>query len=510
MSNIKNIIIVGGGSAGWMAATYLNKKLMPEISGIDIKLIESPDIETIGVGEATVPTIRDFFAAIEVPEKELLVRTNGTIKSAIRFVDWYEKGDGGYYHPFEAPLFGDGIDIASHWVSEKLKGRPVDKFAHAVGLLPTLSEAQRVSKTPDTKDYEAPLLYAYHLDAVLMAGYLREVALKRGVTRVEDTVTDIRLNDKGEIAALKCEKTGEHQADFFIDCTGFAAILIEKTLNEKFVSFADELLCNRAVAMQTEYTKQDGFPPPYTTATAKTSGWIWEIGLAGRKGNGYVYSDRFISPDEAEQEFRSHLGKQAEGKTARHLRMRVGRRENFWAKNCLAIGLSGGFVEPLESTGLQFIEVGLRLFVEYFPSKENYEPLRRRYNQSMVGKFADVKDFIVMHYCLTQREDTEFWRHAKHDLKISDSLKEQLEIWRQKIPTHDDLKEVGLFGAPNYTYILAGMHYLAHDSINLLANIPSERSQKILGQMKTFQQRAVKLYPPHQVLIDTLHRMVKK
>ncbi len=501
MKKIKSIIIVGGGSSGWMAASYLNKVLMAE-SGISITVIESPDIETIGVGEATVPTIRNFFQKIGLPEKELIRETNATIKSAIKFVDWFDRGEGdSYYHPFEAPLYSDGIEVSAHWAAEKIKGNTVEKFANATGVIPDLCDAQKVTNASQAKDYSANTLYAYHLDAVLMASYLRKKSIERGVVRVEDTVTAVNQNDRGEITSVNTANAGEHTADFFIDCTGFSSLLIEKTLKEKFISYEDELPCNSAVAIQTPYTDESSFPPPFTTATAKSAGWIWEIGLSSRKGNGYVFSDKFQSFDQAESELRQHLGESANGLTAKKLKMRVGRRENSWSKNCLAVGLSSGFLEPLESTGLQFIQVALELFVDYFPSVNNYAALQKQFNQVLAAKYEDSKDFIVAHYCLTAREDTDFWRHMKHESKISDSLQHQLALWKHKLPSHSDLKEIGLFSAPNYMYILAGLNSLAHETLSKESDIPSQRSKQVLQQMQKIRQGAVKVSGSHQSYI---------
>ena len=504
MKKINSIIIVGGGSAGWMAASYLNKMLLKE-SGISIKVIESPDIETIGVGEATVPTIRDFFQKVGIAEKELIKKTNATIKSAIKFVDWFKSGEGeSYYHPFEAPLYSDGIDISAHWAAEKQRGNNVESFAKATGVIPDLCEAQKITNAGQNKEYMANTLYAYHLDAILMASFLRDKSLERGVIRIEDEVTEVKQNSNGEITSLVTANSGEHEADFFIDCTGFSSLLIEKTLKEKFISLDDELPCNSAVAIQTPYTEESDFPLPYTTATAKSSGWIWEIGLSSRKGSGYVFSDKFQSFEEAEAELREHIGGSAEGLKAKKLKMRIGRRENSWSKNCLAVGLSSGFLEPLESTGLQFIQVALELFVDYFPSAENYEVVQQNYNRVLKAKFEDAKDFIVLHYCLSQREDTAFWRFIKNDIKISDSLKQQIELWKHKLPSHSDLKEIGLFGAPNYMYILAGMNNLVHDTTAKVGDIPSSRSKTVLKKMEQIRQGAVRVSGSHKTYINSL------
>lgn len=504
MSKIKSIIIVGGGSAGWMSAIYLNKVLLQKHSGIKITLVESPDIKTIGVGEATVPTICNFFSNLDIPEKELMKATDATFKSAIKFVNWKDINDSGYFHPFEAPLFSDGIQASTHWASQKLRGNPVDDFAKDTGIIQTLCESDKILKRPNDANYQASNLYAYHMDAVKMARFLRDKAIERGVTRIEDTVQGVNVKTNGEIASLNTKNNGRLEADFFIDCSGFKGILINETLGEEFVSFEQQLLCNSAITIQTPYTDAEKFPHPYTTSTAKSNGWIWEIGLTSRKGNGYVFSDKFCSFEEAESEIRDHLAIGSRDIEVGKIAMRAGHRRSSWSKNCLAVGLAAGFVEPLESTGLQFIQVGLELFFENFPNRDNYQPLQNRYNKVITAKYEDARDFIVAHYCLTNREDTEFWRYIKNELVISDSLAEQLELWKYKLPTHSDLKEIGLFGAPNYMYILAGMEQLVHPTQSGTENIPNQRSELLLGQLKRFQQSALKNSLTHQQLINAL------
>jgi tryptophan halogenase len=501
MSKINSIIILGGGSAGWMTASYLNA-VLPQVPTVEIKVIESPDIDTIGVGEATVPTICEFFAKIGVPEKELFLQADATIKNAIKFVNWHSNTNESYYHPFEAPLFSDGVEAYAHWAAEKLKGHSVSSFAEATGILARLSDNGKTSKRVEDQDYKAPTLYAYHIDAVKMAVMLRNLSITRGVSRIEDTIERVVLSDSGEIDAVIGAKTGKHSADFFIDCTGFKALLIGETLKQEYISYQDELLCDSAIAIQTP-RKRDLPINPFTTATAKSSGWIWEIGLSTRKGNGYVFSSAFQSYTDAEQELRKHLSIGSTELPAKHLQMKVGRRASFWHKNCLSVGLSSGFVEPLESTGLQFIQVGLELFVDNFPNKENYTALQNRYNSVMTAKYEDVKDFIVAHYCLSEREDTEFWKHIKYDLKISSSLEQQLELWKYKMPSHSDLKEIGMFGAPNYMYILAGMNNLAHPTLSKVQGIPTHRSTALLSQLKKYQSGALQSCPLHQTLIDS-------
>ncbi len=491
---IQNIVIVGGGSAGWMTAAYLNKVLARETAPVSIQVVESEDIGIIGVGEATVPTIREFFALIDLPEIELLVKTNATLKAAIRFENWSEKGRG-YYHPFEAPGFSDGIDAAGHWVAEALKGNVHGDFAAGTGILPALCDTKKVPKLFDSPEYDAPTAYAYHLDAVQLGQHLRTLSVQRGVEHLVDTITDVTLDMDGAIESLSTASGQTLTADFYIDCTGFASVLIEKNLGQGFRSYADELFCDRAIAMPTQHANDNPVLESCTIATAQSAGWTWAIDLATRRGNGYVYSSRHQSEDAAEVEFRNHLGAAAQDVEARHLRMRVGRRDNFWHKNCLAIGLAGGFIEPLESTGLQLIEVGLRMFFDHFPNGSGDQHLAKRYNRVMGQIYDDVKDFIVLHYHLTKREDTQFWQDCQNELKPSAALAERLELWRHKLPSTSDLGLDALFGSINYQYVLAGMDRLLPDQLPIMSSIPSQRSAALLHELGKIRQQALSLSP---------------
>ncbi len=507
MSIIKKIIIVGGGSAGWMSAAYLNKELTARHGDIEIILVESADIESVGVGEATVPTIRDFFSNIGVDENELIRKTDATIKLAIKFENWLTIKDDGYFHPFEAPLYSDGVEVASHWASLKKKNKhPLESFAHSTGVIPSLCDVNKIPLKNDKNSYQANTLYAYHLDAVLMAKYLRELSISRGVKRIEDNIKDVLYDSEGNITSVVAEQSGDLEADFYIDCTGFRSVLSEKALGDKFVSFEDELLCNSALAAPTKYKHEDMEVKPYTTAKALSSGWMWNIGLQSRIGNGYVFSDRFQSFDEAEVEFRKELNDYSGDLDIKKIKMKIGRRSKFWNKNCLAVGLSAGFVEPIESTGLQLIQIALEMFVDYFPISTNHEPLREKYNEVTIAKYEDLKDFIVTHYCLTERDDTPFWRHVKKDLVLSDSLKKQLEVWKYKLPGHSDLKEIGLFGAPNYMYILAGMNSLVYKTTNGLDNIMTSRSESILKRMKNFRSGAKQVSDSHRKYLRSIYK----
>lgn len=473
MSNVKvatELLIVGGGSSGWMTALYLSKWYKDNQRAVNITVVESEDIGTIGVGEATVHTLRHFFSVMGIDEKDLLKKTNGTLKSGIMFRNWMKPVDGKmheYFHPFESqPQLGK-MDISLSWLlSERSKQ---ENFADNICLSSRLISQNKCPKLATSKAYEGCVPYGYHLDATLMSRYLRDMAIANGVKHIVATVTDVVV-DNGNISEIHTEK-GNFSADVFIDCTGFRSLLIEKLKEDNWQSFEDALPCNKAVAIQTAYPEKTA-PKPYTAATALTNGWAWEIDLVGRRGNGYVYDGDRLTREQAEQELLIHIGEGVEAIKTTHLEMKIGCRKEFWVGNCIALGLSGGFIEPLESTGLHLIDLSVRLLTTHIPSKSTHQSVKNSYNKLMNNFYASLKDFIVLHYCITDRDDTEFWRNAAKTAKHSGNLAEKLILWQHKYCEKMDMVggEAVLFSENNYRYILYGMNYFPKldDNVDLV------------------------------------------
>lgn len=459
-SRIEVINIVGGGSAGWMTALYLNKLFNEKESLIKIRVVESKDIGVIGVGEATVTSIRQFFAQMDIDEHDLIKSCNASFKQGIMFRNWMKPVNGNtheYFHPFEANLPGSRLDISSNWILSNQRQR--ERYDEGVCLSPHLIKNDLGPKTKNCQQYMGVVPYGYHIDAVLMGRYLRGVAIERGVEHIEATVSDVNI-EAGDIRSIDTDK-GVFDGDFFIDCTGFKGLLINKLKSDNWTSFEEELPCNRAVAIQKPY-EGDAAPKPYTVATAIDNGWVWQIGLFNREGTGYVYDGNRLSEDEAENELRVFLGDSAEGCSARHLKMRVGCLKEHWVGNCAAIGLSSGFIEPLESTGLHLINLAARQLATHLSSSQRGKEIRGSFNRSMNGIYDDLKQFIVLHYCLTDRDDTEFWRYAKKTVDYCPGLQEKLDLWKYKICEYLDLAGgfTTSFTDENYRYVLYGMgHY---------------------------------------------------
>jgi tryptophan 5-halogenase len=432
---IRSVVIVGGGTAGWMSASYLKAAFGDRI---DVTLIESQQVSRIGVGEATFSTVRHFFDYLGLDEREWLPKCAGSYKLGIRFENWRKPGDY-FYHPFERLRSADGFSLAEWWLELGDRGQPFDQSCF---ITPMLCDAKRSPRMLDGSlfvssldgslgrstldDQRAQFPYAYHFDADSVARFLAEYAVARGVRHVVDNVREVDQDSRGWISGVRTDEHGTVTGDLYVDCTGFRALLINKALGEKFQSFEDVLPNNRAVALRVpreDATDMD----PYTTATAMSAGWAWTIPLFRRNGNGYVYSDQFITPEEAERELRDKVAPGRDDLVANHIRMRIGRNEHSWKHNCVAIGLSSAFVEPLESTGIFFIQHAIEQLVKHFPDGGFDERTIAAYNRRINRAVDGVKEFLVLHYRAADREDTPYWKETKTRV-LPENVRETLDL----------------------------------------------------------------------------------
>jgi tryptophan halogenase len=421
---IQKIVIVGGGTAGWMTAAPLSQRLGKSCV---MDLVESPEIGTIGVGEATLPTIRYYNRSLGIDGADFVRKTQASFKLGIEFKDWGHIGNR-FFHGFGD--FGPSIENRSphmHWL--RLKQAEPDFPSYEDWSVSTvLARGNRF--TPPSGDRPSAsnaYSFGYHFDAGLYAAYLRDYAMARGVNRIEAKIVDVELRpEDGFIAAVRLEDGRRIEGDLFVDCSGFRGLLIEGAMKAGFVDWSDQLLCDSALAVPCARVEP---LTPYTTSTAKSAGWMWRIPLQHRTGNGHVYSSHHMSDAEAERILMEGLDGKALD-TPRQLRFTTGRRKRAWIKNCVAIGLSGGFIEPLESTAIRLIESGVGGLVQYFPDMDFRPSLADEYNRHTAGQYEYIRDFIVMHYKLTQRDDSDFWRHCAQQ-KVSDALQHQIEIFRE-------------------------------------------------------------------------------
>lgn len=503
----KQILIVGGGTAGWITAAYLGKHLScKEPGSVQVTLIESEDIGTIGVGEGTFPTMRVTLETLGISETEFVRETNATFKQAAKFANWlYNPSDNHprnyYYHPFDVPLGGPHMDIAKYWLNEQEKYGPY--FDEAVCIQGTTCETNLAPKKITNREYEG-LNYAYHLDAAAFARLLRKKATTEfGVKHLVGTVSKVKQAEDGSIAAVYSEEHGELTADLFVDCTGFKAMLIGELYDTPFKSIDDVLLVNHALTVQVPYASEDTPIPTHTISTAQEAGWTWDIGLQHRRGIGYVYSSNHTTHERAEDVLAQYLGKGVDLSAVRRIPMKTGYRTKQWYKNCVSIGLSAGFCEPLEATAIAMIELAARFLVSEFPYSKAYYPIAaKEFNESFVYRWDAIVDFVKMHYYLSKRDDHQFWLDNTHSSTATESLLNKLEKWRYSTPNRNDFPNVNeMFGVESNQFVLYGMGFKSHIPKSALIT-EQKRADKLHKQLAMQRSKIHQMLPTQRQLIE--------
>jgi tryptophan halogenase len=511
-----DIVIAGGGAAGWLTACYLQRALGTrggdEAGGgaPTITVVESPDIGIIGVGEGTFPTIRATLATLGIDEARFLRESSATFKQGIRFDDWTQTPAGiahsHYFHPFEFPHRVEGMELLPFWLLGDA-GRGA-AFADAVTIQKRVADASLAPKRAHEGEYRGPLNYAYHFDAFRFANLLATVAKERGVRHLSDTIESVQLDETGAIAGLVTRGHGVVKGTLYIDCTGFRARLIGEALGQSFRSCRDSLLTDRAVTCQVPYADPASPIASYTIATGHEAGWTWDIGLNNRRGVGYVYSSAHSDDERAERVLRSYIGAAAADKPVRLLKFEAGYRETQWLHNCVAVGLSAGFFEPLESTGLMLIEVAAAMIAEFFPWGADFAAPARLYNELMRRRFGKIVNFLKMHYCLSERTEP-FWRDNRLSAGIPDELQCLLSAWRHRPPSHFDfVSDHETFPYFSYQYVLYGMGFRTNleAARSRYTASASASAQQAFKQLRHIGQQAVADLPTHRALIERVYR----
>ena len=492
-NNIKNIVIIGGGTAGWMAAAALTR-LLPH-PDINIHLIESEQIGTVGVGEATIPHIRYFNTLLGLHEDDFVKRTNATFKLGIEFVDWDNIGKS-YIHPFGAyGLDMEGIGFHHFWMRHQALGHTesIDDYNLQI-MAARAGKFQRpvnVQNSPLSK-----IEYAFHFDATLYAKFMREFAQGSGCQRTEGKVVQVNQNaETGFVESLDLEDGQNITGEFFIDCTGFRGLLIEKAMKSPFEDWSEYLPCNRAVTVASERTAD---PIPYTRSTAKAAGWQWRIPLQSRTGNGYVYCGDYISDDEAAQTLLDGFDSKPLG-DPRLIKFKTGIRKQVWKKNVLSLGLSGGFMEPLESTSIHLIQTTIARLMTHFPDKTFSQNSIDYYNARTRLECEQIRDFLILHYCATELDDTAFWKYCKN-MTIPEALKQRINIYRDAAHLYREDNE--LFGETSWFAVMHGQglqpqHY--HPVANIM---PKDEVEKRMSDIRKVWANCLDKMPSHQQFID--------
>lgn len=480
LTKVKKVVIVGGGTAGWMAAASFSKLLG---KSIDVTLVESDEIATVGVGEATVPPLILLNRYLDISEQEFLTFVKGTIKLGISFENWKDVNEN-YIHSFGHPgkdtwaasfqhFWRRGMDVGVNYplsdYSVEYEAALHNKFAH----MPN-----------------STLSYAYHIDAGLYARFLRGIAEKAGATRFEGKIEEVILDDAQYIKSVRLASGAIIEGDLFIDCSGFRALLIEQALHTGFEDWSHWLPCDSAVAVQSESVRE---PVPYTRAIAHRAGWRWEIPLQHRVGNGLVYCSRYMSDDEA----RKTLLEQVEGRLIaepRIIRFKAGQRLKYWNKNCVALGLASGFIEPLESTSIHMIQRGITRLIQMFP----HDGIRAcdidEYNEQMKTEILNVRDFVVLHYHLTEREDSPFWRYCKN-MPIPASLEHRMRLFKETGKFF--IKSYELFAEPSWLQVMVGQGVIPERHHVVANEMTEDELKKFLNGIRTSVKQTVQKMPSH-------------
>jgi tryptophan halogenase len=486
--SIREVVIVGGGTAGWMAAAAFSRFLNNGYTRIT--LLESEEIGTIGVGEATIPPLITFNRMLGINENEFVAATQATFKLGIDFVDWGGTGER-YFHPFGFHGHDlQGVHFHQLYLRER-KRRPMEDVSHWSMSAVAAAAGRFARPGVEARQPLSQLLYAFHFDAGLYARFLRNYAERGGVTRLEGKIVDVSLrSEDGYVESVTTADGRKVEGDLFIDCSGFRGLLIEQALETGYEDWTHWLPCNRAVAVPSRYP---GPPDPFTRCTARASGWQWRIPLQHRMGNGLVYSSDHISDDDAERLLLANL----EGEPLadpRRLSFTAGRRLQTWNRNVVSMGLSSGFVEPLESTSIHMIQSGIAKLIALFPDRR-FNPIERdEYNKQMQDMYEDVRDFIILHYNATKRDDSEFWKRCR-TMSIPDSLARKIELWRAKGRLFREGRE--LFATTSWVAVLLGQNIVPDDYEPAVDALDEDKVATALEEMRQSYRRVAGQLPSH-------------
>ena len=509
---VRRVVILGGGSAGWLTAGVIAAEHRAgEPDGLEVILIESPDVPAIGVGEGTWPSMRNTLRRIGLTETELFRDCDAAFKQGARFAGWVTGADNDfYYHPLVVPEAYGELDLASLWLA--LDSR--ESFADAVNFQSHLCEHGLAPKQITTPEYAAVANYAYHLNAGKLGVLLqRHCTEKLKVRHVLANVTAITSADNGDIAALVLDRGEPLAGDLFIDCSGLASLLLGAHYGIGFVDCRWQLFNDRALAAQVPYANEHDPIASQTIATAQRNGWIWDIGLPTRKGIGHVYASDFTSDDEAAAELTAYIARslpseQAKALNFRRIDFRPGHRELFWHRNCVAIGMAAGFLEPLEASALVLVELGAAMIADDMPAtRAAMAVVGKRYNERFRYRWDSIIDFLKLHYAVSQRRDTAYWREHVRAETRSQRLSDWLELWRYQPPCRHDFPQMEeVFGSASWQYVLYGMGFRTEPRVTRRRNQDMTRFQALLRQNRQFVERCLQSLPDNRSLVEKIRQ----
>ena len=499
---MREIVILGGGSAGWITAATLAAEFRASRPGTRVSVVEAPDLPAIGVGEGTWPSMRATLHGAGLSEAELVRECDAAFKQGSRFDGWVD-GDATdrYYHPFSLPQGFGEADLVGGW----LHAGPGQPFAACVSPQPHLCDASLAPKQVTTPEFGAAVNYGYHFDAVKIGLLLRRHAVEKlGVRHIADEVVAVRAHDNGDIAALTTRAHGDIEGDLFIDCSGMASRLLGQHFGVPFRSQRPVLFNDTALAVQVPYAQPDALLASATIATAHAEGWTWDIGLPTRRGVGLVYSSAHTSDAVAEAALLRHLrksGAPAEVPTPRRIRFDPGHREHFWHRNCVAVGLAAGFIEPLEASALALVELSAAMIRDELPAtRADMDIVAARFNEAFAYRWSRIIEFLKLHYVLSRRDDADYWRAHRESSSQPERLQELLRLWRHRAPSRNDFNRLEeVFPAASYQYVLYGMRFKPETT-----TLPPQRlaaAQARMREASTLTRRLLGGLPRHRELL---------
>ena len=508
----KKVVIVGGGTAGWLAAGILASRFESDgVGALQVTLIESPDVQTIGVGEGTWPSMRSTLQGMGISETDFIRECDVSLKQGSRFNNWVTGESDYYYHPYSLPSSYSDVNLAPHWQAV----RDQVSFADAVSQQGKLCDHGLAPKQISTPEYAFGVNYGYHLDAAKFAQFLKNHCTNElGVGHVEAHVRSVSSMENGDIKAVVTDTDESYDAELFIDCTGFASVLIEKHYGISLNPIKQYLFNDSALATQVSYKTEHDPIASHTLSTAQSSGWVWDIGLPTRRGVGYVYSRDHVSDAEAENELVQYLAPIVGRKAAteidpRKLRFSPGYRQEFWHKNCVAIGLSAGFVEPLEATAIALVELSAKMVAEQFPENPAEMAIAaNKFNQKFTYRWSKIVDFLKLHYVLNQQDDDGYWQQHRQIDTVPESLQESLTRWRSKAPWHFDTPYIDeMFPSASYQYVLYGMGFSTNVSELALRGRAQaqERANQLFHENIQRTKQLLSSMPRNREFIEKVH-----
>ncbi|TRY33330.1 tryptophan 7-halogenase [Aliiglaciecola sp. M165] len=509
MSNqaINSVVIVGGGTAGWITAGRIAAEHQHNPS-IEVTLIESPDISPIGVGEGTWPTMRTTLLKLGISESDFINQCDGSFKQGAKFAKWVTgEDDDFYYHPLVLPQGFHKTNLAKYWHEQHQKSGK--SFSELVCYQEAICEQGLAPKTIRHGEFDALANYAYHLDSAKFSAFLQQHCTEKlGVKHVLANVESITSHDNNDIASVITKEAGEIFGDLFVDCTGFSALLIGKHYDVEFVPCDDVLFIDTALAVQVPYELDDSPIASHTISTAQDAGWIWDIGLQHRRGVGHVFSSRHTSKERAYEQLGKYVGEGFEQLQLREIPIKSGHRKIFWKNNCVAVGLSAGFLEPLEASALVLVELSAQLIAEQLPAcRQVMDVVANRFNQTFDYRWQRIIDFLKLHYMLSKRTDNAFWVDNRNPDTIPNSLQELMTLWQYHPPAdHDFSSNNEVFPAASYQYVLYGMGFVTEN----LTHAVCDRDHNLALQQFQLNQQAIskasRLLPSNRELINKIRQ----